>query len=50
MQSLQVIKVQAEQIVSTVHQIQENNTFHDDLQPVALLEVRQCDIILDESP
>ncbi|MCI97633.1 hypothetical protein A2U01_0118934, partial [Trifolium medium] len=50
MQSLQVIKVQVEQTVSSVHQIQENKMLHDDVQPVALLEVMQCDTSFDESP
>jgi hypothetical protein len=48
--SLQFIKVQVEQIVSTVNQIQENKMLHDDVQPVALLEVIQCDTCLDETP
>ncbi|MCI52249.1 hypothetical protein A2U01_0073493, partial [Trifolium medium] len=50
MQSLQVIKVQAEPIVSSVPQIQENKMSHDDVKRVALLEVIQCDTSLDESP
>ncbi|KAK2402888.1 hypothetical protein QL285_052374 [Trifolium repens] len=48
--SLQVLKVQVEQIVSTVHQIQENKMLNDDVQPFALLEVIQCDTCLDETP
>ncbi|KAK2398038.1 hypothetical protein QL285_059546 [Trifolium repens] len=48
--SLQSLAVQVEQIVSTVHQIQENKMLHDNVQPVALLEVMQCDISLDETP
>jgi hypothetical protein len=53
MQSLQVIKVQTnqvEQVVSIVHQIQENKMSRDDVQPVSLLEVTQCDTCLDDSP
>ncbi|KAK2435138.1 hypothetical protein QL285_020214 [Trifolium repens] len=46
--SLQSLAVQVEQIVSNTHQIQEK-MLHDDVQPVALLEVMQCDS-LDESP
>ncbi|MCI37732.1 hypothetical protein A2U01_0058958, partial [Trifolium medium] len=48
--SLQSITVKVAQLVSTVHQIQENKMFHDDVQPVALLEVIQCDTCLDDSP
>ncbi|KAK2450134.1 hypothetical protein QL285_009269 [Trifolium repens] len=48
--SLQSLAVQVEQIVSTVHQFQEKKMFHDDVQPVALLEVIQCDTSLDETP
>src|SRR4051812_13386261 len=40
-----VKKVQCEQIISSVHQIQENVMFHDDVQPVASLLTR-CDISL----
>jgi hypothetical protein len=47
--TLLVINVQVEQIVSIVHLIQENGMFHDDVQPVALLEVIQRDTSLDES-
>jgi hypothetical protein len=46
--SLQSLAVQVEQIVSNAHQIQEK-MLHDDVQPVALLEVMQCDSI-DETP
>ncbi|KAK2420531.1 hypothetical protein QL285_031246 [Trifolium repens] len=46
--SLQSLAVQVEQIVSNAHQIQEK-ILHDDVQPVALLEVMQCDS-LDETP
>jgi hypothetical protein len=46
--SLQSLAVQVEQIVSNTHQIQEK-MLHDDVQPVALLEVMQCDS-LDETP
>ncbi|KAK2443784.1 hypothetical protein QL285_014860 [Trifolium repens] len=48
--SLQCLAVQVEQIVSTAHQLQEKKMFHDDVQPVALLEVMQCDTSLDETP
>ncbi|MCH92672.1 hypothetical protein A2U01_0013613, partial [Trifolium medium] len=48
--SLQDIAVQATQLASTVHQIQKNRMSHDDVQPAALLEVRQCDTSLDETP
>ncbi|KAK2452123.1 hypothetical protein QL285_011117 [Trifolium repens] len=48
--SLQSLAVQVEQIVSTAHQLQEKKMFHDDVQPVALLEVMQCDTSLDETP
>ncbi|KAK2428990.1 hypothetical protein QL285_027468 [Trifolium repens] len=48
--SLQSLAVQVEQIVSTVHQFQEKKMLHDDVQPVALLEVMQCDTSLDETP
>src|SRR3954471_18830604 len=44
-----VKKVQGEQIISSVHQIQENVMFHDDVQPVASLLTR-CDTSLDEFP
>ncbi|CAJ2642405.1 unnamed protein product [Trifolium pratense] len=53
MQSLQVMKVQpdhVEQIVSINHQIQENKMSHDNVQPVAPLEVMQCDTSLNDSP
>jgi hypothetical protein len=48
--SLQSITVQIEQLVSTFHQIEENKMSHDDVQPVALLKVMQCDTSLDETP
>ncbi|KAK2416476.1 hypothetical protein QL285_038870 [Trifolium repens] len=47
--SLQSLAVQVKQIVSTAHQLQEK-MFHDDVQPVALLEVMQCDTSVDETP
>src|SRR6266487_1629147 len=53
MQSLKFMKVQpdhVEQIVSIDHQIQENKMSHDNVQPVAPLEVMQCDTSLDDSP
>src|SRR3954469_1976154 len=43
-----VKKVQGEQVISSVHQIQENVMFHDDVQPVASLELTRCDTSLDE--
>ncbi|KAK2422885.1 hypothetical protein QL285_033380 [Trifolium repens] len=48
--SLQSLAVQVEKIVSTAHQLQEKKMFHDDVKPVALLEVMQCDTSLDETP
>ncbi|KAK2449864.1 hypothetical protein QL285_009019 [Trifolium repens] len=48
--SLQSLAVQVEKIVSTAHQLQEKKMFHDDVQPVALLEVMQCDTSLEETP
>ncbi|XP_058777081.1 uncharacterized protein LOC131651432, partial [Vicia villosa] len=48
--SISVKKVQGEQIISGVHQIQENVMFHDDVQPVASLELTRCDTSLDEFP
>jgi thiamine phosphate synthase YjbQ (UPF0047 family) len=48
--SVRDITVQIEQIVSTVHQIQENKMLHNDVHPTALLEVIQCDTCLDETP
>ncbi|CAJ2644472.1 unnamed protein product [Trifolium pratense] len=53
LQHMQVMKVQTdqvEQIISTVHRIQEEKMSHVDVQPAALLEVMQCDTSLDETP
>ncbi|KAK2378057.1 hypothetical protein QL285_078659 [Trifolium repens] len=48
--SLQSLAIQVEQIVSSVHQFQERKMLNDDVQPVALIEVMQCDTSLDETP
>jgi hypothetical protein len=47
--SLQSLAIQVEQIVSNVHQFQERKMLNDDVQPVALLEVMQCDTNLHEN-
>ena len=48
--SIKDLRAQVEQLVSTVHQIQENKMLHDNVQPIAPLEVISCDASLDETP
>src|SRR4030042_6145112 len=47
--SIKNLRAQVEQVVSTVHQIQQNKMLHDNVHPITTLEVISCDASLDEN-
>src|SRR4030042_6368021 len=48
--SIKDLRAQVEQLVSSAHQIQGNKMLHDNVQPIAPLEVISCDASFDETP